>query len=394
MSYAYCLCFDLYHIISPCDSISYHIIAVPEHGSLNAFRRALLLRSSRQVSASYVMSLLWASDGGNMAGYQDGRSQATFRSGLRWIEEIQDLGMYTWSPAGLTQKRRFSEVTAADVLQGLCDEDREPPVMVNTRGISMPRNFDGSPAPQNVPNVFPYDAGYMVPLYLASQRRGSLEGIDFLLGGSSLEILAHRAPIEAGTKYLTQRCPGTDVILLCKHKQYVQNYADIGFQFERLMTGRGISDKHDLMKTESLHIMRVAGFIVLFSADVDAVDECGCAVEMKTGNPKYFGTKVMFQMISSGARTLLSADINKRMHPPRLNAIKEIKIEQLVRSNSSLLLSAEKNISECFSHLKNSREIDENFATEIDFRSGELILKPRSDADLLPGRAEVERLLA
>ncbi|CAE7211404.1 unnamed protein product [Symbiodinium necroappetens] len=173
----------------------------------------------------------------------------------------------------------------------------------------------------------------MVPLYLAWQRRGSLEGIDFLLGGQLSGSPGTQA-IEAGTKYLTQRCPGTDVILLSKHKQYVQNYADIGFQFERLMTGRGISDKHDLMKTESLRIMHVAGFTVLFSADVDAVDECGCAVEMKTGNPKYFGTKVMFQMISSGARTLLSADINKRMHPPRLNAINQIRIEQLVQSNS------------------------------------------------------------
>ena len=329
-----------------------------------------------------------------MAGYQDRRSQARFPSGLSWIEEVQDLGIYTWSPAGLAQKGCFREVTAADVLQGLCDEDREPPVTVSICGISLPRNFDGSPVPQHVPNVFPYDAGYMVPLYLTWQRRGSLEGIDFLLGGSSLEVLAHRAPIEAGTKYLTQRCPGTDVILLSKHKQYVQNYADIGFQFERLMTGRGISDKHDLMKTESLRIMHVAGFTVLFPADVDAVDECGCAVEMKTGNPKYFGTKVMFQMVSSGARTLLSADINKRMHPPRLNAINQIRIEQLVQSNSSLLPSAEKNISECLSQLKNSKEIDENYATEVDFRSGELILKPRSDADLLPSRGEVERLLA
>ena len=351
-------------------------------------------RSRQHHLAAQAFVAIASSD--HMAGYRMDRSQVSShpegRGILSWIEKVEDLGIYTWNPEGLQQKRSFRMVTATDVLQGLSDEG-EPPTLVNIRGIRLPLNF-ALPVPQQIPNVFPFDAGYMVPLRVAWQRRGSLAGIDFLLGGSSLEVLAQQQPIEAGTKYLTQRCPGTDIVLLAKHKQYIQNYAEVGFQFERLLTGREISHKHDLQKTESLHIMRVGGFNVLFSADVDAVDERGCPVEMKTGNPRYFGTKVMFQMLSSGARTLVSADINKKMQPPRLNAINQISIESLVQSNRAMLPSAEQNISQGLAYLKQAREISEEFPSELDFHGGSIMLKPCRDADLLPSKKEVEVLLS
>jgi len=59
---------------------------------------------------------------------------------------------------------------------------------------------------------------------------------------------------------------------------------------------------HSLEKYEKLHVMQVGPFRVLFSAECDAVvEEAGnlAAVEMKTGNPRFFGTKVMFQMMAS-----------------------------------------------------------------------------------------------
>ena len=81
----------------------------------------------------------------------------------------------------------------------------------------------------------------------------------------------------------------TGIIVLARHRQYTCNYAYIGFQFERLMTGHGPFEEQDLTKTRSLRIIRVGHFRVLVCADVDAVDAEGKPVEMKTGNPHFFG---------------------------------------------------------------------------------------------------------
>ncbi len=72
----------------------------------------------------------------------------------------------------------------------------------------------------------------------------------------------------------------------------MQNYADTGFQFERLVTGGRLDGRHGLMQHESMQLMRMGPFNVLFAADVDAVDAAGKVVEIKTGNPRFFGSKV------------------------------------------------------------------------------------------------------
>jgi hypothetical protein len=72
----------------------------------------------------------------------------------------------------------------------------------------------------------------------------------------------------------------------------VQNFADTGFQFERLVTGGRLDGRHGLMQHESMQLMRMGPFNVLFAADVDAVDAAGRVVEIKTGNPRFFGSKV------------------------------------------------------------------------------------------------------
>ena len=72
----------------------------------------------------------------------------------------------------------------------------------------------------------------------------------------------------------------------------MQHYADTGFQFERLVTGGRLEGRHGLIQHESMQLMRVGEFNVLFAADVDAVDAAGRVVEIKTGNPRFFGSKV------------------------------------------------------------------------------------------------------
>ncbi len=106
----------------------------------------------------------------------------------------------------------------------------------------------------------------------------------------------------------------------------MKNYADPGFQFERLMTGGRLDGRHSVVQHENMQLMSIGGFSVLFAADVDAVDDSGRVVEIKSGNPKntsgrkvitdmlascclmMLRTQVMFQMMSSGAHTVVRGD--------------------------------------------------------------------------------------
>ena len=52
-----------------------------------------------------------------------------------------------------------------------------------------------------------------------------------------------------------------------------------------------------------IQIMRIGDFKVLVDTEVDAIDEQDQPVEIKARFPsRYFGTELMFQMISSGSR--------------------------------------------------------------------------------------------
>mmetsp|Transcript_40998 Transcript_40998/g.66243 ORF Transcript_40998/g.66243 Transcript_40998/m.66243 type:complete len:360 (+) Transcript_40998:78-1157(+) len=313
---------------------------------------------------------------------------------LSAFKSVTDLGIYCWNPAGIPTRRSFQDVTVEDVLKGVREPDHAlPDQIVSIDSLKLPISFLDL-RPQPVENVFPYDAGYIVPLFKAVQHGLKLEDIDFLLGGSSLSVLAQKEPIENDTKYITQRCPGTDVILMCKHKAYTQNYAEPGFQFERLLTGRKMGDSHDLRKFEKLHVMSVGTYKVLFSADVDAVDDAGEAVEMKTGNPRYFGMKVMFQMMSSQSKTLIQAEKNTRRRPPSITSIRKRSLQDMMSEHGvEALARAQNNILEGLTELKNSPMLTRYRVAEVDFCRGQMMLQPSATAGVLPTEAVCKQLL-
>lgn len=82
----------------------------------------------------------------------------------------------------------------------------------------------------------------------------------------------------------------------------------IGFQFERLVTGKPMEGESSdtVSSVEHLQVMDVSGYRVFFGAETDAVhyDNDHDPVEIKASNPRYWGTKVMFQMISNGSTRL------------------------------------------------------------------------------------------
>lgn len=71
--------------------------------------------------------------------------------------------------------------------------------------------------------------------------------------------------------------------------------------------------------------MDIAGHRVLFRAEIDACMDDGSPVEIKIFDPDTWGTKVMFQMISSGSTHLCygrtSGHELKRVHVQSLQAL-------------------------------------------------------------------------
>jgi hypothetical protein len=309
------------------------------------------------------------------------------------IEPIRYLGIFCWDPTGLRHKK-FRDVTAQDVLRGLRQQDSQPYQLVPLNSIDLPLELPRLP-PQVVDNVFPHDSGFVVPLYVARERGVDLGSVDFILGGSALNVLANKQIERQGDtdlKYLVQKCPSTGIIVLAKSKMYSTDYAATGFQFERLLTGRPLDDEPDLRHFESLQLIRVAGYTVLFAAEVDAVDSSGTPVELRSSRSsyRYRVMKNMFQMLSSGSETLIQAARNG----PVLEDLVASSFDDLVWGQSaSYLASAGSNIAEALRMLKRS-DISVDVPTELGFQRGTMVLQPCPVADLLPSASVVRELFS
>jgi len=236
---------------------------------------------------------------------------------------------------------------------------RPDPLLLPTtaeQAFELPHRFPSLP-PRGHVNKFPYGQFDCACLSVASrrllQRRRLLQkqqdvgggddefGIDFAFGGSTLEMLARRnakvAPYYATAVKMFPNSSSSQrrTILVVKRSEYLQNYSDFGFQFERLLTGAaaatttispeqtevhaneaapGSSTSHPSFSSEMvehLHVMTVGKkFRVLFRAEVDAVKDEE-PVEIKASNPSNWGTKVMFQMISSASPVMCHGSTSK-----------------------------------------------------------------------------------
>ena len=112
--------------------------------------------------------------------------------------------------------------------------------------ISLPCNFAENLPSQRVLNKFPYRPGFLPALRVAKARGLCLKNLDFVLDDISLGFLATRKQPQKRFKHLVQKLPGTDVIVLGVHGLYMRELHEIGFQFERLMTGQPLDSPHDL----------------------------------------------------------------------------------------------------------------------------------------------------
>eukprot|EP00927_Polykrikos_kofoidii_P046251 TRINITY_DN40467_c0_g1_i1.p1 TRINITY_DN40467_c0_g1~~TRINITY_DN40467_c0_g1_i1.p1 ORF type:complete len:360 (+),score=54.58 TRINITY_DN40467_c0_g1_i1:36-1115(+) len=340
------------------------------------------------------------------------------------VEDAESLGIFGWDATKWSSEkyRDFDAVTAKDVLDRLKPEQQKPARICEPWLLRAMRLKDSSKLPpQIVQNWFPHDPGYIVPLYAAVKHKGlRLADIDFVIGGSILEMLAKAAvdnrvfqvghgavSTEDDKKLVCQRMPrvpgnaetawgkggyGVDgPIFVCKSTHYEQNFADLGFQFERYVTGQNPFGPHKISnKMYSLRLLKIGGFRILCCADVDARDfEGDETVEIKAGNPQYFGTKVMFQMLSNGAQKLVHAN---RRGLSLLNVV-EWSFDDVVAEHRHKLPELMDCVVENLNAIARSDEVTDRGVVEILFDScGDIEFAPCPSRQILPPAAVVRQL--
>lgn len=197
-----------------------------------------------------------------------------------------------------------------------------------------------------------------------------MKDVDFIFGGSTLEMLANK---DASDPFIATRVPGTNnCIMVAKKKQYTFNKGELGYQFERYVTGGDMYDTSDFSVVEHLHLMKVGDdHTVLFRAEADAIDENGDLVEIKASNPRYWGTKVMFQMISNGSATLCHGEKYRGV----LQRVTSKSLSRVAKDAMYDTNRLEKNIEDGMRKLKNGVKIDQPYRISFSY-SGNLCLTP------------------
>jgi len=193
---------------------------------------------------------------------------------------ISDHGFFAWRPKG--PYKNLSDIDSPSQITDFVCLNARPKDLVPLSTLKLPFTFRSLPA-QSHSNKFPYGRFDIACLYVASKIRSVdfKAGVDFAFGGSTLEMLAR---MDASDPYCVTRISYTDTVLVVKCKDYVQNRADPGFQFERLVTGVDVAAKEKVEFVEHLHLMQVGSYRVLFRAETDALLE-GEPVEVKASNP-------------------------------------------------------------------------------------------------------------
>ncbi len=125
---------------------------------------------------------------------------------------------------------------------------------------------------------------------------------------------------------------------------------------------------------EHMHTMNIGKRTVLFHAAVDAKDNDSTPVEVNTSNPHFWGTRVMFQMISSGNSKLCHGEkLRGALTRATLKSISRVSKDVLEYANVSLL---QKNILQGMEEIISQLQGDEPY--RINFSGGLLMLLPAS----------------
>ncbi|KAL9186788.1 hypothetical protein ACHAXT_010508 [Thalassiosira profunda] len=253
------------------------------------------------------------------------------RAGLSIFQPLVAHGYFAWDPSGALSPQNepiyspMSNITSADEILKYADVDGRPDRLLPLEGIrqQLPKpflgreQFNGSAIAKSIDSRFPFGEIGVASLAIAAMRGVNLQQVDFSFGGSTLHFLASRGEKRGTTagRYLACRVPGTNCIFVSNRtRQQKESPTNIGFQFERLVTGGDMANASSMRTVEHLHTMKVGNRTVLFRAEVDALDGEGMPVEVKV-SPATWTTSVLLQMVSNGSSTLCKGTRTEAVAP-------------------------------------------------------------------------------
>ena len=141
--------------------------------------------------------------------------------------------------------------------------------------------------------------------------------------------------------------------------------------------------------------MNVGEYQVFFRAETDAIMEDSSPVEIKASNPRYWGTKVMFQMISSGSTKLCHGKKGRgSLYAVEVQSLAQVAQTALITSKNVKTLedNITKNMKEIQSQMKDKIPGD---VFKISFIGTTLRLLPMRgrSSDILPPTKIVRELI-
>ena len=222
---------------------------------------------------------------------------------FRIFQCVSDHGYCARKLPGRPRYKNLARVSSTAEIVDCIDLQAKPDQLVPISSLKFPLTFPSLP-PWAFFNTFPFGQNEVSHLYVAARHRGiNFDTIDFYFGWSVLDMLAHKD--DSNGPHIVTTIPEKHTIIVANRKPYNQNLSDIGYQFERLVTGKDMKARFSCINIiEHLHVMKIGDYNVLFCAETDAVDENDRPVEVKTTNPRHWRTRVIFQMISNGSSSL------------------------------------------------------------------------------------------
>jgi hypothetical protein len=320
-------------------------------------------------------------------------SKALSKTQCSIFEPVADLGYFGWEPSGTY--KMLKKVTTSEIKKSIMLSTTPLKVLpIFTLNSQLPKAFAILPKEEFI-YKYPYKQPNIVSIHVAVQHRGvKIQDIDFFFGGSVLNMLANYST--GDRDYVVALIPGTKIIMITSHKEYVQDRAAIGFQFERLVTGNQFEDEFSYEEIHHLQLMKVGGYRVLFSAESDATDEEGNPVEITTSNPDYRGTKSLYQMLSNGSSVLYQGTKHKGKLI-KVEAISFSEIEESCEEKFDLNLH-EKLILNFMHYLRNEfkkNRFDQDKTFTITFKGSNIELKPFNQIErIFPSKSVMKDLIS
>ncbi|KAL7565891.1 hypothetical protein ACA910_021479 [Epithemia clementina (nom. ined.)] len=183
---------------------------------------------------------------------------ALTNAGFSSIQPLQILGFYTWCPEQAAPPYRYKCIgqATANEIWTFTISNQGPESIVSIDQLQLPVRFCDNLPKQVVSTKYPY-ANTGIASLLHAKAKCDLRSLDFYLGCSSLEILSaeRKSRKKDRAPFFVMKVPGTQIVMIQYHFNFGQDYSVPGFQFERLMTGKELHDRHGVSVTEHVQLM-------------------------------------------------------------------------------------------------------------------------------------------